>query len=215
MKKTSLLLVAILLSGLTLQAVEIQPAAPADLTKARHAKNKRIPAERLEPYVPLEIGGDKVVQDNINRLMWEVKNAKDGTKNYANPNDADNTYNWYNPDPATNGTVYDQPHNSSDFLDAMNARHYAGYSDWRLPTHAELKTLLVDSDNNTYIDTTLFPNTVCLTSQGLQYYWTSTEYEYSNTPHNCIWVVSFRTGHSEGNHSKANIHHIRAVRSLN
>jgi len=32
------------------------------------------------------------VRDNVTGLIWEVKWAKDGTKDYTNPNDADNTY---------------------------------------------------------------------------------------------------------------------------
>ncbi|MBW2709452.1 MAG: hypothetical protein JRD04_09275 [Deltaproteobacteria bacterium] len=49
---------------------------------------------------------DGMVRDNVTGLIWEVKQNKDGTKNYDNPHDADNTYTWYDPDPATNGKSF-------------------------------------------------------------------------------------------------------------
>jgi hypothetical protein len=41
------------------------------------------------------------VKDNVTGLIWEMKNSKDGVKNYNNPHDADNTYTWYDSNPAT------------------------------------------------------------------------------------------------------------------
>jgi len=37
-----------------------------------------------------------MVRDNVTGLIWEVKQAGDGTKNYSNLHDADNTYTWQN-----------------------------------------------------------------------------------------------------------------------
>ncbi len=34
-----------------------------------------------------------MVKDNVTGLIWELKNSKDGTKDYSNPHDADNTIN--------------------------------------------------------------------------------------------------------------------------
>jgi len=36
-----------------------------------------------------------MVRDNVTGLIWEVKQSRDGVKNYADPHDADNTYTWY------------------------------------------------------------------------------------------------------------------------
>ncbi|MBN2062147.1 MAG: DUF1566 domain-containing protein [Deltaproteobacteria bacterium] len=213
MKKSCLFLIAALVFCLTtLHAFEPQKKT-VTLPKTK-AKINRISKDKLEPYVPMNINGDKVVKDNINKLMWEVKSSKDSNSNYGNPNDADNTYAWYDPNPATNGTAEGLSRNSSDFLTAMNSRHYAGYSDWRMPTLDELKTLIIESDNHTHIDTNLFPNTIFLKNNNLQYYWTSTDYDYCSQPGICIWAVTFRTGHTIGNHSKVLKHHIRAVRDL-
>jgi len=53
----------------TLHAVELQKKTlPVPKTKI-----KRISPDQLEPYVPMSINGDRVVKDNINKLMWEVK----------------------------------------------------------------------------------------------------------------------------------------------
>jgi hypothetical protein len=44
-----------------------------------------------------------MVRDNVTGLIWEVKQDKDGTPDYANPHDADNIYTWYNSNSETNG----------------------------------------------------------------------------------------------------------------
>jgi len=38
------------------------------------------------------LGGGSMVRDNVTGLIWEVKQAKDGTADYTNPHDADNRY---------------------------------------------------------------------------------------------------------------------------
>lgn len=212
MRKIFLVIAALLMFGFTLHASEPQ----RQITKVplKNIPVRKLAPDQTQPYAAMDINGDKVVKDNVNKLMWEVKSAKDNHSDYTNPNDADNKYAWYDPNPNTNGTVEGQARNSSDFLNAMNNRYYAGYNDWRMPTLGELKTLLRPSENHQYIDITLFPNTMFLSSNNLLYYWTATSYENCNPTSGCAWVVCFRTSQTIGNHSKVNKHYIRAVRTL-
>jgi len=86
-----------------------------------------------------------MVRDNVTRLIWEVKHNSDRVKNYGNPHDPDNYYTWYNSDSETNGGDAGAPGDDTDtedFIHALNAEHFGGYSDWRLPSLKELSTLV-------------------------------------------------------------------------
>jgi hypothetical protein len=94
------------------------------------------------------------VQDNITGLMWEVKTADGGLRDWSK------TYTNYTPayDPYK---LYGTPGDASGYVIAVNASNLCGYSDWRLPTSEELKTI-VDYGADFHgpaIDTTWFPNT--------------------------------------------------------
>lgn len=91
--------------------------------------------------------GDGTICDHQTGLMWEKKDADDSTTDFTNPHDVNNQYTWTdtadgdntNPD----GTVF------TDFLARLNgelagsipSEQLGGYSDWRLPTSAELQAL--------------------------------------------------------------------------
>ena len=49
------------------------------------------------------LGNGSMARDNVTGLIWEVKQAKDGTVDYTNPHDADNRYTWCDTNPDTNG----------------------------------------------------------------------------------------------------------------
>lgn len=144
-----------------------------------------------------------MVRDIVTGLIWEVKQNRDGSQDYANPHDADNTYFWCDTNPDTNGS--DQgtcgSNDTEDFLAALNGSAFGGHTDWRLPTIKELKTLVDRSRIAPSINTTYFPDTK-------RYYWSSTTYAGSTFD---TWFVHFGLGY--GNRSnKANVYYVRAVR---
>jgi hypothetical protein len=203
----------VLAVGLMVLAVPILSAAPvsgADQVKCYDAFGNEIilppPAKPLPDrsadfsvnrpsYTKLDAnGGDlpgsatswAMVRDNASGLIWEVKQNKDGQKNYENPHDADNVYTWYNPADSHPGGS-GEGRNTKDFLDALNRARFGGYSDWRLPTVKELACLVryETAHPGPTIDTRYFPNTMS------SVYWSSTGSagypEYA-------WLVDFYKG---------------------
>lgn len=88
------------------------------------------------------------VTDNLTGLIWEKKTTAVGSGiNPLDPNDVDNSYSWTNGDADEtdeDGTVFTDYLNNS--LTGLNGLGFAGANGWRLPTLAELMTLL----NQTY-----------------------------------------------------------------
>lgn len=87
------------------------------------------------------------VTDNYTGLQWEKTTNADGIADYNNPTDADNGYSWSSSGTAADGTVF------TDFLSRLNACNsldgttmefagFAAHCDWRLPTPAELQTIV-------------------------------------------------------------------------
>jgi len=134
--------------------------------------------------------GDGTICDSETGLMWEMKDPSDGAQDLSNPHDVDNNYSWSegaggdftNPD----GTVF------TDFLPRLNGviagsaatEQLGGYSDWRLPTSAELQTILDCSYGSPCIDPIFGPT-------GHALYWTSTAYADNLMD---AWHVNFNVG---------------------
>ncbi len=148
-----------------------------------------------------------MVHDNVTGLLWEMKDSLDGVQDYSNPHDADNTYTWYDSNPAINGGQAGTPGDGTDtedFINALNASNFGGYSDWCLPTKKELPTIVDFSSFNPAINITYFPNTV---SSG---YWSSTTY-VDNA--NYTWYMDFSGGYDDWAYgAKSRAQYVRAVR---
>ena len=149
-----------------------------------------------------------MVRDNVTGLIWEVKQNKDNAADYGNPHDADNTYTWYNSNLFENGGEPGMPGtgtDTEDFLDALNAATFGGYSDWRLPSIKELGSILNLENQYPAIDTAYFPNTNDI--DGSQY-WSSTSF-FANP--NYAWYLYFWYGHGSYG-GKSGSGYVRAVR---
>jgi len=80
-----------------------------------------------------------MVRDKETGLVWEMKTT-DGSIH-----DMERTYSW------------DEAHET--FLTELNSSKFGGFSDWRLPTTDELRTIRVKGAEP-YINQNFFPNTV-------------------------------------------------------
>lgn len=88
------------------------------------------------------------VRDNVTGLIWEVKTADGGLRDWRN------NYNWYNPDDAVNGGDPGLENggegectggiecNTDAYTRAVNATKLCGYADWRMPERWELRSLV-------------------------------------------------------------------------
>jgi hypothetical protein len=120
------------------------------------------------------------VQDNVTGLIWEVKTTAGG----GGLHDASNVYAWTN-----------------TFAAQVNTAGLCGYSDWRMPTKEELRSI-VDYGSAQSVDAAYFPNTV-----GADY-WTSVQFEAGPAS---AWSVNFNTG-NDGLPAKTSSVRIRLVR---
>ena len=92
------------------------------------------------------------VRDNVTGLVWEVKTDDGGI------HDKDNTYRWGGK--TALGSGYGTYYPDWDTLvDDSNSQRLCGYSDWRVPTRAELQGLVHYGSSYPAIDTDYFPNT--------------------------------------------------------
>ena len=152
--------------------------------------------------------GDGTVTDLNTGLQWEKKGNLDGTANGSDPHDADNLYTWSSSGTDADGTAY------TDFLPQLNncesvdgtaiSGGFAGHCDWRLPTSAELQTILLapyPCASNPCIDSALGPTRPF-------FYWSATT--WPTVPAEA-WDVGFTDGSINLN-GKAGGLSLRAVR---
>lgn len=136
------------------------------------------------------------VKDNLTGLVWEKKTLGNVSDRFFWTNDADGDL--ANGD----GTVF------SDFLLALNSSQYDGVYSWRLPSFAELQTILLPEEFacsvSPCIDPIFGPTAPLL-------YWTST-YDVKLPNPFSAWGVSFKDGSVTGILTWANDGHVRAVR---
>lgn len=152
--------------------------------------------------------GDGTASDLNTGLVWEQKGHLDGTVNPSDPHDADNFYTWSSSGPSPDGTAF------TIFLGALNNGTssdgttingcFANHCDWRLPTIAELQTILLapyPCGTNPCIDSVLGPTQST-------YYWSTTK--FVGDP-DCAWAVDFSGGYV-GDDGTSNNFVARAVR---
>ena len=137
-------------------------------------------------------------RDNLTELTWEVKTAGPVA---AEPRSTLASYTWYNSNPLTNGgnagTVsngFCQTAGTCDtekfiaLVNAIGGSGLCGFSDWRLPSLRELKSLVhAGSAAPAAIDLTYFPNTQAAG------YWSGSAYVPNPIG---AWYVIFDNGFS-------------------
>jgi hypothetical protein len=145
------------------------------------------------------------VSDLNTLLQWEKKDTTvNSAQDYNNPRDVDNTYQWSSTGTAPDGSLF------TDFLAKLNnlttisansiPGGFAGHSDWRVPNHVELQTIL-NCSNSPCIAPIFGPTQ----ASG---YWSSTT--NANFPFDA-WFVFFFDGFV-GDDSRDNFYFARAVR---
>jgi len=182
------------------------PSDPTDDFYGQDAQYPRIPpsytklgqdgAKLDDNATHVDEGGDWIMtRDNVTGLIWEIKTA-------ANKDD---TYTWQNA--------------KAQFIASINDQELGGESDWRLPSRAEIvsiidkgrfgpaireePSLMADgygrSDPSVHI---FFPNTISFR------YWSATEVADNTTN---AWRVNFNGGFVYYENKNSN-YHVRAVR---
>lgn len=146
---------------------------------------------------------DKCVLDKHTGLMWEVKQDS-GTHGWHN------LYAWYsttnnNGNAGTQGLCSNRACDTAAFVSEVNnGAGWCGYTDWRLPTRRELRSIIDYSHYDVAVDASYFPRT------WNQYYWSSSPASGENNDY--AWVISFMTGNAYSR-NKNNFLPVRLVRN--
>ncbi len=136
--------------------------------------------------------GDGTICDRDTGLMWEMKDASDGTQDLANPRDVDNRYQWSSTGTAPDGRAFTTylTRLNGEVAAGRNSEQLGGHSDWRLPTLQELQSILDCSYGSPCIDPIFGPTA----ADG---YWSSTSQESQFINTNGLfdaWPVFFDNG---------------------
>ena len=144
---------------------------PKVVHKISTDQNKAIEfSDNIEAWIDADTG-----------LMWEIK-TEENIK-YAYVWSKEEIQTAWGPEYLT-----DDVKDTFSYVQKLNGNNHTGFSDWRVPTLGELKTVLTKEKNNDlYIKYPLSKNTVS------DYYWSSTTYASHS---DLAWYVDFRTGYT-------------------
>lgn len=125
----------------------------------------------------------ELVRDEVTGLIWEVKTDDGSIHNNRN-------YTWYNPDSTTNGGNEGIPGDGTDtedFLFQLNeVEVLGGFTDWRIPTREELRSIVNYGRDFPGINTDYFPHSY------FQIYWSADTYA-SNSSY--AWTMQIGPGY--------------------
>lgn len=148
-------------------------------------------------------------RDNLTGLYWEVKRVQPSNLRYV-----DHLYNWVNcPLCATSCNSTLASCDVVSFVSAVNAAGMCGFTNWRVPTWIELRTLLAwEKSNVPYIDEVYFPGSTSLgTGAAAGGYWTSDIFAFNT---GFRWYVPFRRtvgGETAGNTIRMGVRLVRTA----
>ena len=125
-------------------------------------------------------------RDNVTGLVWEVKST-------GGLRSKDHTYTWYdsdspdgNPGTADGGSCETSGRcDTEKYAEDVNAAQLCGFSDWRMPTIKELRSIVDHGRFSPAIDLGFFPNT---TSSDV---WPGSPFAYGS---GSAWNVDFNDG---------------------
>ena len=147
------------------------------------------------------------VRDNYAGLVWEVK-----VDDPSDPRHHTHTFSWFQPDGQTNGgqagladggSCTGSPCDLQGLVEAVNELRLCGATDWRVPTRAELISLVNAGQLSPSISTGFFPLT-----EGI--YWTTTPVAADPA---AAWRVDFAAG-DVGMNDKTSALNVRLVREV-
>lgn len=147
------------------------------------------------------------VRDEVTGLIWEVKTVDGALR------DQNHLYTWYNPDPSENGGAPGTPDggecaggidcDTESYVEAVNNQGLCGFTDWRLPNRAELRTIVDYKSDFPAIDTSYFANTIARS------FWTA---EANATYPSYAWHTDFKFGLASYYYYKSGAKAVRLVR---
>lgn len=174
--------------------------------------------------LPSDSSNYACVRDNVTGLIWEIKTVSSAGVPNTPLRDSKNTYNWHFPDGSTGGedgtaagALTSCPSAADCGLETytieVNATVYCGAANWRVPTIAELQTIVdysKDSDSNA-VETDLFIDMPSSALQDHLYFWTS-ETSADGGGKFSAWVIGFEDG-NDNSRAKASTAYVRLVRT--
>jgi hypothetical protein len=196
-------------SGRDNQTLNKQGAGPAGFDWSKRAHDGSLITDQQQAWQ--NTGSETAstqwscVQDHQAGLWWEVKSDVIGSINHR-----DLRYSWLNDDTNSNGGITGST--SSDdcngslcdtqsYMAALNALHFCGRDNWRLPSLNELLSLVVTDNLDLVMDTAYFPNA------HNDQYWT---YQSYAPDRNKAWYLYFSDG-SFGSTLKSSPNYLRLV----